>query len=166
MAIETERKFLVKSDDWRHDVQSSCRLVQGYAEVSGALSTLRVRIIDQTTAVLTLKGKSNGISRSEYEYDIPLEDAAAMMNEFCGTRVVEKIRHTVPCGDLTWEVDEFINANTGLLIAEIELPTPETVFPQPEWLGEEITGDSRYGNGYLSKTPFTQWQSKEIKDEL
>lgn len=157
MACEIERKFLVLNDSWRSDVTSCCHIIQGYAPVSGELSTLRIRIIDDQSAMLTLKGKLKDCARSEFEYPIPVADAQDMISEFCTGRMVEKIRHIIPCGELKFEIDEFLGDNEGLIVAEIELPAADHEFLHPAWLGEEVTLDRRYGNGSLSRVPYKMW---------
>ena len=162
MACEIERKFLVTDDSWRSDVTSCCHILQGYAPVSGELSTVRIRIIDDNSAVLTLKGRQKDCARSEYEYPIPVEDAQKMIAEFCTGRIIEKIRHIIPCGELKFEIDEFLGDNDGLIVAEIELPSLDCRFTRPAWLGEEVSLDRRYGNGSLSRTPYKMWGKNEF----
>ena len=161
MATEIERKFLVANDGWRAAAGRGVRMVQGYFE-SGICTapppTLRVRIAGER-AFLTVKGRPSGVSRSEFEYEIPVADAEAMLLEFCGTRIVEKIRYTFPAGDgLFWEVDEYFKLNAGLFTTEIELPAEETAFVRPDWLGAEVSGNPRYTNGALSRNPYTLWR--------
>ena len=159
MALEIEKKFLLKNDSWRKDVTSSCRITQGYIAASGV--TVRVRISDNG-AFLTLKGRPDAnFSRTEFEYPVPESDAKAMLAEFCGTRIVDKIRHFVPAGNgLIWEIDEYLALNTGLFTAEIELPSPDTAFDIPDWLGDDVTGDPTYTNGALSRNPYTMREPK------
>ena len=159
MALEIEKKFLLKDDSWRSQIVSSCRMTQGYIPSSGV--TVRVRI-SESGAFLTLKGRPDeNFSRSEFEYPIPLSDAREMLGEFCGTRVIDKTRYTVPAGDgLVWEIDEYYGLNAGLFTAEIELPAPDTPFAAPPWLGEDVTGNPAYTNGALSRNPYTQWGEK------
>ena len=162
MGCEIERKFLVRDSSWRAAATGKIKIVQGYAETSGSIGTIRVRIIDDRTARLTLKGKAHGIARSEFEYPIPLPDAQAMLEEFCGTARVEKVRYFVPDSDnLVWDIDEFTGANAGLVVAEIELPAPDTPVPRPQWLGEEVTENPRFGNGELSRRPYSTWPKED-----
>ncbi|MCQ2379904.1 MAG: CYTH domain-containing protein [Victivallaceae bacterium] len=163
MGCEIERKFLVADDSWRRDAASTMRIVQGYARVpdGGELSTVRVRIIDGIRAYLTIKGRHANFARSEFEYEIPLSDAADMLAEFCPGRMIVKNRSIVPAGELKWEVDEFLEGNCGLVVAEIEIPSPDSDFERPPWLGKEVTQDKRYGNGYLSRNPFTTWHAED-----
>ena len=155
MAIEIERKFLVKSDSWRQSVVSSTLMKQGY--LGGAAATVRVRQTDKT-AFLTIKGKANGISRAEFEYEIPVADAQAMLADMTVGTCVEKIRHLVPAGNgLFWEIDEYLNANAPLFTAEIELPAEDTVFDIPDWLGTDVSENKNYTNRSLSRAPYSTW---------
>ena len=169
MHIETERKFLVRSEDFRKYVTGSHRISQGYIAHDGG-NTVRVRILDDR-GILTIKGPTNGMSRAEWEIEIPLQDAEALMRLTKSGRI-EKVRHIVPAqtpdqvggdgsvvgGDKRcWEIDEFLGDNKGLIMAEIELGSEDEVFEKPEWLGEEVTGDRRYYNSYLSKVPYSTW---------
>lgn len=153
MGIEIERKFLVKDGSWKAaaDTGRGCR--QGYLLSDGGM-TVRIRVIGEK-AFLTLKGPSNGISRMEFEYEIPCADAEALL-ALCGKRV-EKVRHLVSYAGMVWEVDVFAGANEGLVMAEIELEAEGQKFELPEWVGEEVSGDPRYYNAYLADHPFTGW---------
>ena len=156
MSVEIERKFLLRSDAWREGAGEGVALKQGYfTGVPGESPTVRVRIAGKQ-AFLTIKGAPDGLARSEFEYEIPLADAEAMLREFCGTRVMEKCRYTFPAGNgLFWEVDEYFGLNAGLFTAEIELPDEATPCPRPAWLGREVSGDPRYTNGALSREPWS-----------
>ena len=159
MGIEIERKFLLKSDSWRSAGAKGLRMTQGYFDTSGA--TVRVRVLDES-AFLTIKGRpqSDGV-RSEFEYAIPVADAQAMLKEFCGSRMVDKIRYCIEApNDRVWEIDEYLGDNAGLFTAEIELDDINEPFDVPEWLGIEVTGDRRYTNGALSRCPYAAWQEK------
>lgn len=151
MGIEIERKFLVTDARWRELVTSRSVLRQGYLS-SNAKATVRIRIIDDVRAVLTLKGPLEGISRAEFEYDVPLEEGRALL-EMARPEVVEKQRHIVPHAGLLWEVDLFEGAHAGLVVAEVELSDPEQVVPLPDWVGREVTLDDRYANASLSRHP-------------
>ena len=155
MARETERKFLVNGNFLPY-VSRSYTIKQGYLQCDPA-RTVRVRI-KGNRAYLTVKGISSqsGITRNEWEYEIPIADAEEML-QLCGENKIEKIRYEVPCGNLTFEVDEFLGANKGLLLAEIELPQENTPFEKPEWLGAEVTGDVRYYNSSLSGNSCNKW---------
>lgn len=157
MAIEIERKFLVRGE-YKQDAVSSSHIMQGYiCAASGR--TVRVRLRDDK-AYLTIKGPSgsDGLGRYEWEKEIPVSDALELM-KLSETPVVDKTRWLVPDADgiHTWEVDEFHGANDGLVMAEVELSSPEDTFTSPSWLGDEVTGDKRYYNSFLSRTPFSQW---------
>ncbi len=154
MGIEIERKFLVMGDAWRHEVAKQTRFSQGYLSREPA-RTVRVRIAGEQ-AFLTIKGATHGATRAEFEYAVPLADAQQML-AMCDGPVVEKIRHLCPFEGMTWEVDEFLGANAGLVVAEIELASEGQVFAKPAWLGAEVTGDGRYVNANLAVNPFTGW---------
>jgi adenylate cyclase len=156
MAIEIERKFLLKSDAWRAHVESRELLRQGYLSAGSACS-IRARIAGDQ-AWLNLKAKRSGMTRLEFEYAIPRADADQILDELCTGPLVEKYRHRIPMGDLVWEIDEFLGANAGLIVAEIELPTEETGFDRPPWLGEEVTEDERYYNFNLAQKPYREWR--------
>lgn len=151
MAQEIERKFLVAGDGWRSAVESSARLQQGYLSTS-AKATVRVRIYDDREAVLTLKGKAEGISRAEFEYAIPLDDARELM-EMSRPNVIEKRRYNVPFASHIWEVDVFEGHHTGLVTAEVEMVSADEHVQLPDWVGREVSHDDRYANASLSRTP-------------
>jgi adenylate cyclase len=154
MGREIERKFLVCSDAWKSEATSERSLRQGYLAIDSG-SNVRVRT-DGERAWLTIKGRGEGITRPEFEYEIPAADAAPLL-DLCQNRMVEKKRHLVPVGDRTWEIDEFSGENIGLVVAEIELPDEGTAFALPAWLGAEVTGDPRYLNASLAVHPFARW---------
>ena len=154
MATEIERKFQV-SDTAIIDTLAGERLTQGYLS-HDKNATVRVRTTGDT-AWLTIKGKTVGATRSEFEYPVPQEDARQMLDELCGAGVIDKTRYRLPQGELCWEIDVFHGDNDGLIVAEIELPSEDSPFDKPDWLGEEVTGDARYYNSALSSTPFNQW---------
>ena len=154
MALEIERKFLV-ADSGVIDALPGERLTQGYLS-HDKNATVRVRIAG-ATAWLTIKGKTTGATRSEFEYAIPVEDARTMLDELCGQGVIDKTRYRFPQGELCWEIDVFHGDNEGLVVAEIELPSEDTTFDRPDWVGEEVTGEVRYYNSALSSTPYKTW---------
>lgn len=156
MALEIERKFLVR-DTGITDTLTGERLTQGYLS-HDKNATVRVRIAGDS-AWLTIKGKTEGATRSEFEYPIPVDEARSMLDELCGQGVIDKTRYRQPQGELCWEIDVFHGDNEGLVVAEIELPSEDTPFDKPEWLGEEVTGEVRYYNSALSNTPYQQWTS-------
>ncbi|MEO0410231.1 MAG: CYTH domain-containing protein [Pseudomonadota bacterium] len=152
MGIEIERKFLVQGP-FPADPDAKT-LVQGYiAREDGC--TVRVRY-DGSGYKLTVKGPSVGIARQEFEWAIAAEDGEPLLHSVCKTRI-EKVRHRLPQGDLSWEVDVFSGDNTGLIVAEIELPGPDTPFNTPSWLGREVTQDPRFFNAALLDAPFKGW---------
>jgi adenylate cyclase len=155
MKQEIERKFLVCGDGWRAAAVSAVRMRQGYLSLDPA-RTVRVRLAGDR-AWVTIKGLGNGAARAEYEYSIPPEDAAVLLERLCHPLQVEKTRHRIPHGGLMFEVDVFHGANEGLVLAEVELPAADTVVERPSWLGEEVTGDPRYFNAYLARNPFSTW---------
>jgi adenylate cyclase len=152
MGQEIERKFLVVSDAWRSQATRSVALRQGYLS-SNAKATVRVRIKDDAAAVLTLKGAAEGISRAEYEYEIPLADAREMLL-MAEPHVVEKRRFNVPYEGLVWEVDVFAGRHAGLIIAEVELEHSDQDIPMPEWVGAEVSHDDRYNNASLARSEY------------
>ncbi len=146
MGTEIERKFLVTGEGWR--TASGVRYTQGYL-CRAPERTVRVRIAGEH-GFLTIKGKSSGAARAEFEYEIPLADARDLIG-LCEAGIIDKIRHTVEHEGHTWEVDEFLGDHQGLIIAEIELDAEDEPFTRPPWLGPEVTGDPRYYNANLSR---------------
>lgn len=153
MATEIERKFLLASDAWRPEATQSSELRQGYLAASPEI-TVRVRV-SGSNGLLTIKGKTQGISRSEYEYAIPLEEAHELLT-LCPS-LVEKTRHLVPSGRHLFEIDEFHGENHGLIVAEVELSSEAEDFIRPAWLGAEVSKDHRYSNSSLADRPFSTW---------
>lgn len=155
MGIEIERKFLVRGDAWREGAR-------GTAFRQGYLSSARERTVRVRTAgdrgFLTVKGPTSGVTRVEFEYEIPLADAERMLDELAERPLVEKVRYRIPQGPYVWEVDEFFGENEGLTVAEIELPDEDAEFERPEWLGEEVSGDPRYFNSNLGRNPYRNWK--------
>ncbi len=149
MALEIERKFLVKDKSYREKAVRSSIIRQAYIsdKVSG---TVRIRVRD-AKAYLTIKGKNNGAIRSEWEYEIPVKDAEEMASELTGGWSIDKVRHIVDVNGMDWEVDEFHGKHEGLTLAEIELASPDAPCPIPDFVGEEVTGDPRYYNSVLAK---------------
>lgn len=155
MAIEIEHKYLVKLNLWNKVVpERSVSIRQGYLS-SDAHVSIRVRVLDNK-GFITVKGKTVGSKRSEFEYEIPVEDARQILSEF-GQRLVEKKRHYVSFENKTWEVDVFEGLNQGLIIAEVELDSEEEKYSKPEWIAEEVTHDYRYSNSNLSHSPYSSW---------
>jgi adenylate cyclase len=154
MGLEIERKFLVTGTAWRGGAEGVLTR-QGYLSIS-ANRTVRVRIAGDR-GFLTVKGKTHGLSRAEFEYAIPAGDAAAMLDGLCRKPLIEKTRYRIPFGDYTWEVDEFHGLNAGLVVAEVELERADEEPSLPPWVGREVSGDARYYNANLVKRPFSTW---------
>jgi CYTH domain-containing protein len=154
MGVEIERKFLVEGDEWRAGAG-------GTAYRQGYLSTVKERTVRIRTmgdrAVLTIKGITVGATRAEFEYDIPFGDAEQMLDELCERPLIEKTRHLIEYRGLTWEVDDFGGANTGLLVAEVELDEDGQTVELPPWVGDEVTDDPRYYNANLIAHPYREW---------
>jgi CYTH domain-containing protein len=155
--VEIERKFLVKSDAYKKEATSKKRIVQGFLNTHSK-RTVRVRIQEEK-AFITVKGISNesGTSRFEWEKEIAIPDAEDLI-QLCEETVIEKVRYEIPKGRFVFEVDEFLGANQGLVIAEIELKEEKDTFERPKWLGEEVTGQIKYYNSLLSKHPYKSWK--------
>ncbi len=154
MNIEIERKFLLKTVDWRKTVGSSLKIQQGYLN-SNINRTVRVRLVGDK-GVLTIKGKTVKNSRPEFEYDIPKEEAMALL-DLCEKPIIEKIRHLVSLHGNTWEIDEFFGDNKGLIVAEIELETEDQKIVLPDWLGQEVSDEPKYFNSALIQNPYKNW---------
>ncbi len=154
MGVEIERKFLPSGDAWRQ-LGEPVLLRQGYL-CSDPERTVRVRIEGETGA-LTIKSKGSGVRRGEWEYPIPLPEAQELLDTLCERPLVEKYRRRIEHAGFTWEVDEFLGENAGLVVAEIELPSEDTVFDRPDWIGREVSGDKRYYNSSLIRFPYSQW---------
>lgn len=156
MGIEIERKFLVTDDGWKEQGQG-VQMRQGYI-CSDPSRIVRVRI-EGERAMLTLKGKTIGISRGEWEYPIPVEEARELLDGLCEKPLIDKIRYRIPFGGFIWEVDEFFGENAGLVVAEIELESETQAFVKPDWIGAEVSEDRRYANANLFKHPFQTWST-------
>jgi len=154
MAKEIERKFLVKDLSFK-SLARGILFRQGYLSKDSGI-TVRVRIVEDR-AYLTIKGPSTGFSRLEYEYDIPVKDADEMLEKLCRKPIIEKYRYKVEYKGFTWEIDEFLKENEGLIVAEIELESEDQDFPVPGFIGEEVTFDRRYRNSYLASHPYKSW---------
>lgn len=154
---EIERKFLVRHDDWRN-LASGTRVRQGYL-ASSQDATARVRSAGEV-GFLTVKGTLTGITRREFEYEIPVAEADAMLNALCGKRIVEKTRYRIEYAGLVWEVDEFHGANAGLVVVEVELEREDQPFTKPPWVGDEVTMDPRYANSALAVRPYRDWRER------
>ena len=155
MATEIERKFLVRNDRWRDDVHQSMEVRQGYLG-SDERSSVRVRITD-VGANINVKSATMGVSRSEYEYSIPVEDAREILRDLCRKPLLEKTRHLLRYAGHVWEIDVFSGDNSGLVVAEIELASADEPFERPPWVGDEVSGDRRYYNACLIEHPYKDW---------
>ncbi|MGD9689847.1 MAG: CYTH domain-containing protein [Phycisphaerales bacterium] len=170
MGVEIERKFLVTSDAWRTmaNPPEGVVLRQGYLS-SAPGRTVRVRLAG-SRGYLTIKGPADptGVSREEFEYEIPARDAAQMLERLCVGPVVEKTRYRVPAAGsgtggrpLVFEVDVFAGENAGLVLAEVELSAPDQAFARPAWLGAEVSADPRYRNSNLAARPYRTWSGTD-----
>lgn len=156
MAKEIERKFLVVGNSWKKEAVGVLYR-QGYLN-SAKERTVRVRTISDK-GFLTVKGLTVGCTRLEFEYEIPYADAEKMLDGLAEKPIIEKIRYVIPAGDgLKWEIDEFLGVNQGLVVAEIELPSEETCFIKPAWLGKEVSLDPRFFNSNLVSNPYSTWK--------
>lgn len=159
MGIEIERKFLVAGDAWRSQVRRSLEMRQGYLAGEGGQASVRVRL-EGEEARLNIKAAVIGAARAEYEYPMPPDDARKLLETLCvGT--LEKVRHYIEHDGLTWEVDEFLGANAGLVVAEIELQSVDQPFARPAWVGRELTDDRRYYNHHLALHPYSTWNDAD-----
>lgn len=158
MAKEIERKFLVNNLIFKNSGEKKY-YKQGYLSTDKG-RTVRIRIIDHQ-GYITVKGASRSISRDEYEYSIPVEDADEMLEKLCLKPLIEKYRYKIPYRGFIWEVDEFLGVNKGLIVAEIELPDENTEFDRPEWIGTEVTNDRKYFNSSLVQYPYSDWKTTE-----
>lgn len=156
MALEIERKFLVKDDSYKQMAFQSSRIAQGYI-CSMRGRTVRVRIRDDK-GFLTIKGPADvkGLGRYEWEKEIPLDEAQELM-KLCEPGMIDKTRYLVRSGKHIFEVDEFYGENEGLTIAEVELASEDEVYEKPAFVGEEVTGDVRYYNSFLMRNPYKGW---------
>ncbi|EKQ70506.1 hypothetical protein OsccyDRAFT_0798 [Leptolyngbyaceae cyanobacterium JSC-12] len=154
MGTEIERKFLVVGDGWRALGKGSTYR-QGYI-TSSQEKAVRVRIVGDQ-GFLTIKGATQGITRAEFEYSIPVEDAQEMLETLCDRPLIQKTRYQIEWGGLLWEVDEFEGENAGLVLAEVELADANQEILMPDWIGADVSHDPRYYNTNLARCPFRQW---------
>ena len=157
MPTEIERKFLVKSEEWR-TLGTGTIYRQGYIATKKG-TTVRVRLAGNQ-GYITIKGTSKGISRAEYEYPIPTEDAQEMLDNLCEPPLIEKTRYKIEIAGLIWEVDEFSGKNQGLIVAEVELTDANQTIEMPDWIGQEVSDDARYYNANLAQHPYSEWSNK------
>ena len=149
MAKEIERKFLVKDDSYKYEAVSKKHIIQGYLSTE-IRATIRVRIVDDY-AVLTVKGKNDGVVRDEWEYTIPANDAKEMLDRLSTGALIDKVRYIVDYMGKRWEVEAFISPVPGLVVAEIELSSPDERFELPPFIGKEVTGDPAYYNSTIAR---------------
>lgn len=154
MATEIERKYLVVGDEWRR-LGTASEFRQGYLSTVKE-RTVRVRVIGEQ-GYLAVKGITVAATRTEFEYEIPADEARVMLAELCEQPIVEKNRYAIDWVGLVWEVDEFFGANAGLVVAEVELEDADEEIELPEWIGEEVTDDPRYFNSNLVARPYSTW---------
>lgn len=157
MAKEIERKFLVKDLSFKK-LSAPTLYRQGYISTN-PMATVRVRVAGDK-GYIAVKSKRTGITRLEYEYEIPVEDANRMLENLCQKPLIEKYRYILNYEGYTWEIDEFLGDNEGLVVAEIELEDEEQEFIKPDFVGEEVTFDYRYRNSNLVKNPYKNWKDK------
>jgi len=155
MAVEIERKFLVDTIP-QNKISRSKMVKQGYM-VNDERQVVRVRSIDHDH-FLTIKSTTKGLSRLEFEYAIPEEDARDMFEHLCASSFIEKTRHYIEHQGHLWEVDEFQGKNQGLILAEIELKSENETFQRPDWIGDEVSHDPRYYNMNLTTNPYENWK--------
>lgn len=155
MALEIERKYLVINDKWKDNILSESVLKQGYI-ANQPNATVRVRIADGA-AYLNIKSATKGISRAEFEYQIPLADAEQILEQVAEQPFIDKTRYKVQWGEHVWDLDLFAGDNQGLVMAEVELDSEDETFELPPWAGQEVSGDPRYYNASLVKHPYSEW---------
>jgi len=163
MAREIERKFLIKDSSWKQLAHQKTHFAQGYLNdisETSAKSSVRVRL-EGDKANMNIKSLEIGLSRDEYEYEIPYAEGERMLTTLSVGPVIEKDRFLVQFGQHTWEVDEFHGDNAGLVVAEVEMASEDEHVELPDWVGKEVTEDVRYYNISLSKTPYNQWNDDE-----
>ncbi len=155
MAIEIERKYLVEGNQWREGAVGS-EFRQGYLSTVKE-RTVRVRVVGDR-GYLTVKGITIDATRTEFEYEIPVAEASKMLDDLCEQPIIEKYRYLIGWEGLTWEIDEFLGANEGLIVAEVELEDAEQAISLPPWAGEDVTDDPRYFNSNLIAHPYSTWE--------
>ncbi|MFZ1863903.1 MAG: CYTH domain-containing protein [Polyangiales bacterium] len=154
MGEEIERKFLVHGEGWR-DEATGTLYRQGFLSTEPE-RTVRVRVAGEM-GWITVKGRTAGARRAEFEYEIPAADAREMLDTLCKRPLIEKVRYTVRTGRHVWEIDVFQGDNAGLVVAEIELEAEDEAFEKPSWIGDEVTEDPRYFNSSLVEHPYSAW---------
>ncbi len=159
MVTEIERKFLVVDSGWRVDADAGTAYRQGYL-IGSERASVRVRI-EGEVARLNIKSATLGVTRQEYEYAIPMADAAALLDGLCEKPLIEKTRYHVPYAGRVWEVDVFEGDNAGLVVAEVELEAEDAALDLPSWVGREVSGEPRYYNVCLVRHPYANWTADE-----
>ena len=158
MATELEHKLVVVGEEWRSAVVATSALSQAYLCARPGM-TIRVRVVDDVTGFLTIKGQQVGIGRPEYEYEIGVDDAKALLGMVTDGYPIAKTRYELGDPWAGWIVDEFADANAGLVVAELEVEAEDTPWELPSWAGENVTTDSRYTNAVLFTKPYSQWET-------
>jgi adenylate cyclase len=161
MGKETERRYLVASDEWRAKAGKGVHIQQGYLSTDPERN-VRIRVADEQ-AFITVKGKPSGVSRAEYEYAIPMPDARKLLDELCIKPIIEKTRYTIRLNGFEWEIDEYAKENEGLCVAEVEF-NGKAPSSKPRWAGKEISGDETYSNINLVAHPFSEWRATQTKE--
>lgn len=154
MGFEIEKKFLLKNKSWKSEVYKSIHIKQGYLS-SEIERTVRIRVTDNE-GLITIKGKTENLTRAEFEYKIPISDAIELL-VLCESPLIEKTRYLIKRQEVVWEVDEFLGANSGLIVAEVELCDENQSLDLPDWIGEEVSMDPKYYNSALIANPFMNW---------
>ena len=154
MGIEIEKKFLLKNEDWKRQCTEGVQIKQGYLN-SHTERTVRIRI-SGGNGEITIKGKTENLTRKEFEYQIPYEEALSLI-QLCETPIIEKTRFKIKQENLTWEIDQFGGENIGLIIAEVELESENQILTLPSWVGKEVSQDSKYYNSSLLTYPYKNW---------
>ena len=155
MGLEIERKFLLKNDTWKTEADNGIEIKQGYLS-SVIERTVRVRVIGEK-GMLTVKGKTDNLTRKEFEYEIPFNEAVLLL-DLCETPIIEKKRYLVKRDSLVWEIDVFEGENEGLKVAEVELDSETQSFELPDWAGNDVSKESKYYNSALITNPFKNWK--------
>lgn len=157
MAVEIEKKYLVINDNWRKFVTKSDTYIQGYFSTDESCS-IRIRISEKK-ATLNIKSATLGVTRTEYDYPVPLDDAKDMLNSLCIKPLIEKTRYQVPYENHIWEIDVFAGENEGLIVAEVELESANESITLPDWIGEDVSDEIRYYNVCLVNHPYKNWSN-------
>ena len=156
MGTEIERKYLIKSERWKDTADTGKQYIQGYL-VGSKHASVRVRI-QGDKAYINIKSATIDITRQEFEYEIPINEAKEMLETLCEKPLIDKVRYHLKIDQHTWEIDVFAGDNNGLVVAEIELTDKNEAFQKPSWLGKEVSHDERYYNTSLVHYPFKDWK--------